>query len=185
MLIPYPPELPKPMEEAFDNPASPFIDVEAVTDEEEEEEDEMKTEASKTGAGGEQAKEEQKMLSLAEQFLAAMPDRIKFESGGAGEEEGSSAGSLSVTIGVRHLAGARKSGITQETEIVAQQLHRPGATFGGPALNLVHKPNFWCNIPADCNAINFILAPMTSFCASHLPLEGFVRNPGAGVFCSK
>ena len=101
---------------------------------------------------------------------------------GPGEEEGSSAGSLSVTIGVRHLAGARKSGITQETEIVAQQLHRPGATFGGPALNLVHKPNFWCNIPADCNAINFILAPMTSFCASHLPLEGFVRNPGAGVF---
>ena len=100
-------------------------------------------------------------------------------------ELGSSAGSLSVTIGVRHLAATRKSGITQETEIVAQQLHRPGATFGGPALNLVHKPNFWCNIPADCNAINFILAPMTSFCASHLPLEGFVRNPGAGVFCSK
>ena len=28
--------------------------------------------------------------------------------------------SLSVTIGVRHLAGTRKSGITQETEIVAQ-----------------------------------------------------------------
>ena len=59
-------------------------------------------------------------------------------------ELGSSAGSLSVTIGVRHLAGTRKSGITQETEIVAP---RPGATFGGSALNLVHKPNFWCNIP--------------------------------------
>ena len=28
--------------------------------------------------------------------------------------------SLSVTIGVRHLAGTRKSGITQETEIVAE-----------------------------------------------------------------
>ena len=39
---------------------------------------------------------------------------------GAGEEEGSSPDSLSVTIGVRHLAGTRKSGITQETEIVAQ-----------------------------------------------------------------
>ena len=60
-------------------------------------------------------------------------------------EEGSSPrDSLSVTIGVRHLAGTRKSGITQETEIVAP---RPGATFGGSALNLVHKPNFWCNIP--------------------------------------
>ena len=34
-------------------------------------------------------------------------------------ELGSSAGSLSVTIGVRHLAATRKSGITQETEIVA------------------------------------------------------------------
>ena len=89
MLIPYPPELPKPMEEAFDNPASPFIDVEAVTDEEEEEEEEMKTEASKTGGGGggEQAKEEQKMLSLAEQFLAAMPDRIKYEQSPGMEEE--------------------------------------------------------------------------------------------------
>ena len=27
---------------------------------------------------------------------------------------------------------------------------RPGATFGGSALNLVHKPNFWCNIPIVC-----------------------------------
>ena len=38
--------------------------------------------------------------------------------GGGGEL--SPAGSLSVTIGVRHLAGTRKSGITQETEIVAE-----------------------------------------------------------------
>ena len=75
------------MEESFDNPASPFIDVEAVTDEEEEEE-EIKAETSKTGgAGGEQAKEEQKMLSLAEQFLAAMPDRIKYEQSPGMEEE--------------------------------------------------------------------------------------------------
>ena len=68
-------------------------------------------------------------------------------TGELGRRRGALPGSLSVTIGVRHLAGARKSGITQETEIVAHQLHRPGATFGGPALNLVHKPNFWCNIP--------------------------------------
>ena len=37
--------------------------------------------------GQEQAKEEQKMLSLAEQFLAAMPDRIKYESSPGMEEE--------------------------------------------------------------------------------------------------
>ena len=85
ILTPCPPELPQPMEEAFDNPASPFIDVEAVTDEEEEEETKAEEE-SKTG-GGEQAKEEQKMLSLAEQFLAAMPDRIKYEQSPGMEEE--------------------------------------------------------------------------------------------------
>jgi len=81
-------KLPQPMEESFDNPASPFIDVEAVTDEEEEEE--IKAERSKQGVGSggeEQAKEEQKMLSLAEQFLAAMPDRIKYEQSPGMEEE--------------------------------------------------------------------------------------------------
>ena len=51
------------------------------------------------------------MLPLAEQFLAAMPDRIKFESGGAGEEEEDSASlfpdccsSLSEDLGVESLA---------------------------------------------------------------------------------
>ena len=75
------------MEEAFDNPASPFIDVEAVTDEEEEGEEEIKASKTGGGSGGEQAKEEQKMLSLAEQFLAAMPDRIKYEQSPGMEEE--------------------------------------------------------------------------------------------------
>ena len=32
------------------------------------------------GTGEEQSKEDQRVLTLAEQFLAAMPDRIKFET---------------------------------------------------------------------------------------------------------
>ena len=63
------------------------------------------------GTGEEQSKEDQRVLTLAEQFLAAMPDRIKFESGGAGEEEEDSASlfpdccsSLSEDLGVESLA---------------------------------------------------------------------------------
>ena len=41
-------------------------------------------------------------------------------TGEPGRRRGALPDSLSVTIGVRHLAGTRKSGITQETEIVAQ-----------------------------------------------------------------
>ena len=72
-------------------------------------------------------------------------------------ELGSSAGSLSVTIGVRHLAATRKSGITQETEIVAWlpsprcQIWWAGPKSGAQAKLLVQYP-------AACNAITFILA---------------------------
>ena len=38
---------------------------------------------------GEQAREDQRVLTLAEQFLAAMPDRIKLESGGEDEDDSS------------------------------------------------------------------------------------------------
>lgn len=80
------------LDQITDNPGSPFIDVEAVSDDNEEVDERGKSprpETLKRRGGGEeqQAKEEQKMLSLAEQFLAAMPDRIKYESSPGREDE--------------------------------------------------------------------------------------------------
>ena len=58
-----------------DNPGSPIIDVEGMSSEEDEDKvegDEVKVEAE---VGGQT--EDQRVLSLAEQFIAAMPARIK------------------------------------------------------------------------------------------------------------
>ena len=57
---------------------------------------------------GDQSREDQRVLTLAEQFLAAMPDRIKFETGGDDEEDSSMfpdcCSSLSEDLGVESLA---------------------------------------------------------------------------------
>lgn len=56
-------------------PGSPMIDVEGVSSEGEDEEENQEDE------------EDEKVLTLAEQFLAAMPDRIKFETGSVDDDD--------------------------------------------------------------------------------------------------
>lgn len=64
---------------SFENPDSPFIDVEAISSDDEDS-NVIEPDPAKRPGGEDQSKEDQKVLTLAEQFLAAMPDRIKFES---------------------------------------------------------------------------------------------------------
>ena len=59
-----------------DNPGSPIIDVEGMSSEEEENEKVEGGEAKGEAEDGGQT-EDQRVLSLAEQFIAAMPARIK------------------------------------------------------------------------------------------------------------
>ena len=59
-----------------DNPGSPIIDVEGMSSEEEENEKAEGGEAKGEAEDGGQT-EDQRVLSLAEQFIAAMPARIK------------------------------------------------------------------------------------------------------------
>ena len=79
---------------------SPFIDVETISSDDEEPQtvtkgkgwqhsgDKLESKFNFLGCG-EQSKEDQKVLTLAEQFLAAMPDRIKLESSAEDEEDSS------------------------------------------------------------------------------------------------
>ena len=61
------------------NPGSPIIDVEGMSDENEEEEG-MEYGAGSADDDQDETSEDQKVLSLAEQFIAAMPARIKTQS---------------------------------------------------------------------------------------------------------
>ena len=67
------------------HPGSPIIDVEGMSDENEEE---VMEGGQRTSEDHEETSEDQKVLSLAEQFIAAMPARIKNENQ---SNEGSSA----------------------------------------------------------------------------------------------
>ena len=67
------------------HPGSPIIDVEGMSDENEEE---VMEDGQRSSEDHEETSEDQKVLSLAEQFIAAMPARIKNENQ---SNEGSSA----------------------------------------------------------------------------------------------
>ena len=60
-----------------DNPGSPIIDVEGMSSEEENECEKVKGGEAKGEAEDGGQTEDQRVLSLAEQFIAAMPARIK------------------------------------------------------------------------------------------------------------
>ena len=65
-----------------EDPGSPFIDVEAVSDEEAEKG--LAAASVKAEIKANEATEDQRVLTLAEQFLAAMPARIKNNDGVSG-----------------------------------------------------------------------------------------------------
>ena len=58
-------------DDLMDNPGSPYIDVEALSDEDSTQSQKLCTDQA----------EDQRVLTLAEQFLAAMPARIKNDQG--------------------------------------------------------------------------------------------------------
>lgn len=60
---------------------SPIVDVEGMSSDDEEENSVISHNGSKERGFLDKSKEDQRVLTLAEHFLAAIPDRIKFESG--------------------------------------------------------------------------------------------------------
>ena len=84
-------------------PSSPFIDVEGLSDE-----DDLEVKVSKVDANEDDDvddEEDQKVLTLAEQFIAAMPERIKTSASEPMQQDFCDAASQSDDLGVESMCG--------------------------------------------------------------------------------